>query len=418
VEELKSLVVRAQAGDLEGYGEIVRRFQDMAYGYAYSVLGDFHLAEDAAQEGFVEAYGCLANLREPAAFPGWFRRVIFKHCDRITRKRRPEKGAVEELGATPSEEPGPSKVAERREMRDTVLRAIRALPEDQRTATTLFYINGYSQEEIADFLEVTVAAVKSRLQASRRRLRRMLAMVADELKGQALPPEFPERIRLLLGLPRPLETEGHPVREMWNIFRSCFPDFVVVELDELLDKSIALFSLEDSAERVYQADSQRILRPELTSQMFDLWLSRGGGRCRWITVGRVFRGGQNVSPTNLEVHHQAEVLWGEEGLDERLCAENILDVGAKLLPRKEVHVGTPCAYPPVPNGRYYVAPWRGKWLNVAAGGMVAHEWVAKGGLDPKRCGMLSFAFGLERCAQVRHDLDDIRTLWQPPYVPD
>ena len=49
-EELRSLVVRALAADLDAYGEIVRRFQDMAYGYAYSILGDLHLAEDAAQK--------------------------------------------------------------------------------------------------------------------------------------------------------------------------------------------------------------------------------------------------------------------------------------------------------------------------------------------------------------------------------
>jgi RNA polymerase sigma factor (sigma-70 family) len=191
VEELKSLVVRAQAGDLEAYGEVVRRFQDLAYGYAYSVLGDFHLAEDAAQEAFIEAYRCLANLREPAAFPGWFRRIVFKHCDRITRQRLLEEGAAGEVAVAPSPEPSPPDVAERREMRDTVLQAVRALPEDQRTATTLFYINGYSQKEIADFLEVPVTTVNNRLHTSRRRLKeRMLGMVENELQSSKPGAEF------------------------------------------------------------------------------------------------------------------------------------------------------------------------------------------------------------------------------------
>ena len=43
MEELGSLISRAQAGDLDAYGSIVQRFQDMAVGYAYSILGDFHL---------------------------------------------------------------------------------------------------------------------------------------------------------------------------------------------------------------------------------------------------------------------------------------------------------------------------------------------------------------------------------------
>jgi len=49
---------------------------------------DFHLAEDAAQEAFLEAHAYLSRLREPAAFPSWLRRIVFKHCDRFTRKRQ------------------------------------------------------------------------------------------------------------------------------------------------------------------------------------------------------------------------------------------------------------------------------------------------------------------------------------------
>ena len=86
--ELNELVERSRTGDLEAFAEVVRRFQDMAHGYAHSILGDFHLAEDAAQEAFVDAYYKLDALREPAAFPGWFRRIVFKHCDRAIQKKR------------------------------------------------------------------------------------------------------------------------------------------------------------------------------------------------------------------------------------------------------------------------------------------------------------------------------------------
>lgn len=200
MEELRSLVVRAQGGDLEAYGEIVRRFQDMAYGYAYSVLGDFHLAEDAAQEAFIEAYRCLAALREPAAFAGWFRRIVYKHCDRIIRRRPLEQAPLGAAAVALSHEPRPPEVAERREMRDTVLRAIRALPEQERTVTTLFYINGYSQKEIADFLEVPVTTVKGRLHTSRKRLKeRMTSMVAGTLRADAPnPDEVSDRVSFLL----------------------------------------------------------------------------------------------------------------------------------------------------------------------------------------------------------------------------
>lgn len=84
---IESLVLLTRSGDAAAYAELVRRFQDMAVGYSYSLVGDFQLAEDAAQEAFFEAYRTLENLREPAAFPGWFRRIVFKQCNAPKRCR-------------------------------------------------------------------------------------------------------------------------------------------------------------------------------------------------------------------------------------------------------------------------------------------------------------------------------------------
>ena len=88
MDTLTSIVTQAQNQDLDAYNTLVHRFQNMAVGYAYSILGDFHLAEDAAQEAFVRAYLELDQLREPAAFSGWFRRIVFMRCNRLTRKKK------------------------------------------------------------------------------------------------------------------------------------------------------------------------------------------------------------------------------------------------------------------------------------------------------------------------------------------
>ncbi len=88
MEELKDLVVQAQAGNLRAYDGLVRRFRDMALAYAHSLLGDFHLAEDAVQEAFVAAYEELGQLRAPEAFAAWFKRIVFAHCTRQMRRRK------------------------------------------------------------------------------------------------------------------------------------------------------------------------------------------------------------------------------------------------------------------------------------------------------------------------------------------
>ncbi|GAH53522.1 unnamed protein product, partial [marine sediment metagenome] len=183
MEEIESLVITAAdtnvplAERLGAFGKIVMRFQDMAYGCAYAILGDFHLAEDVAQEAFLTAYRQLPKLRRPQAFPGWFRRIVLSQCRRLTRRKSLSTTALDAAAAVPASVPAPPQNLERRETKDKVLAAIAALPEHQRMATTLFYINGYSQKDVADFLEVPLTTVKKRLADSRIKLKkRMIAM--------------------------------------------------------------------------------------------------------------------------------------------------------------------------------------------------------------------------------------------------
>jgi RNA polymerase sigma factor (sigma-70 family) len=178
MDALESLVMKAREGDADAYGVIVRRFQDMAVGYGYSLLRDFHLAEDAAQEAFFEAYRNLSQLREPAAFAGWFRRILFKQCDRTTRRNTVATVPLDAAHDRPAAGNDPP-------MKHEVLDAIHGLPEHERVTTLLFYISGYSMEEVGGFLDVPVSTVKGRLHSARNRLRAaLLDSVGDGLRSR------------------------------------------------------------------------------------------------------------------------------------------------------------------------------------------------------------------------------------------
>jgi DNA-directed RNA polymerase specialized sigma24 family protein len=85
--ELGQLVEAAREGDRDAFATLVHRYQNFAIGLAYAGLGDAELARDAAQDAFIEAFLRLYQLRDPQAFPSWMRRIVAKHCDRITRRK-------------------------------------------------------------------------------------------------------------------------------------------------------------------------------------------------------------------------------------------------------------------------------------------------------------------------------------------
>jgi len=414
MEELEAAIRRAATGDPHAFGTIVRRFQDMAVGYAFSILGDFHLAEDAAQEAFVQAYRDLSQLREHAAFPSWFRRIVFKHCDRMTRRKRIQTVPLDAAVGTAANEAGPAQIAEQREMQEKVLEAIRALPEHQRVVTTLFYINGYSQNDIADFLEVPVTTVKKRLHDSRKRLKeRMMDMVGETLKEHVPDERFSQKvISKLLERPRPLEIEGHPIREIVQAIRSVLSDYESVEGEEMVEKSFFL-EAGGNPDMVYHVDESRVLRSETAFTTLQAMAGRTPP-VRLMTAGRAFRPDREDS-AHLKVFHQLDVLCIQADVDPeamKAMLRKALEaaLGAVELKWEEANFTNfeHCLEAAVKEGHH--------WTGVAGCGMLSAKMLEEGGYNPRLVSGFAFGLGLERLAMIKHGLDDIRKLWQPPYI--
>lgn len=169
----EKLVRKAQAAEgsarEEAFGELIAPFQSIARGWAYNRLGDAQQAQDVVQEAFLTAYQKIDQLRDPAAFPAWLKRIVLTYCHRATRRKSPHLLPLEDDAAAPQSDPAAN--AEDREMKDRVNRAVRALPDHERVVTEMFYITGYSQQEIAEALALPLTTVKKRLQYAREHLR-------------------------------------------------------------------------------------------------------------------------------------------------------------------------------------------------------------------------------------------------------
>jgi RNA polymerase sigma factor (sigma-70 family) len=178
----------------EDFGELAMRFEAAAFRWAYSILGDTHLAQDAVQEAYLIAFLHIEQLREPQAFAAWFRQIVFTACTRLIRRRDIVTKLREQ--ATDENVPDPSEVVEEHEDKDSVHQAVRTLPEHERIVADMFYFSDYSQEEIARVLAVPVTTVKKRLQHARERLRRMLEQDASPSMLLAGYPELLEQADL------------------------------------------------------------------------------------------------------------------------------------------------------------------------------------------------------------------------------
>lgn len=414
MKELVRLVESARGGDLDAFGQIVGRFQDMAYGCAYAVVGDFHMAQDVAQEAFLEAYRSLDKLQDPRAFPGWFRRIVLHCCNRATRRKQPDVTANDALAVRAAPQPEPSAEAAAREMKDNVLTAIRSLPERERMVTTLFYINGYSQEDIAGFLEVPITTVKNRLHTSRKRLKeRMMDMVEETLKEHAPDERLSRRIiEELLGRPDLLTVEGHPVREAWEAVRQALAAYEVVTGNELEDRQTFAAAQDHAWEHAYRVEDKA-----LRYQMTTVTMSALAGRTppvRLLAAGRVFRPNREDTTHN-KIFHQVDAVCVATGANVEAFKTSCELAVLAALPSAQIE-WRESNYPLVAPGFSAFVVMGTKRLEVMGGGMLKAHTLREKDYDPEKLGGFAWGLSLDRLVMLRHDIDDIRKLWQAPYV--
>ena len=194
---MKALVLTASNKQMssgkrqDAFSELVVRFQDAAFEWAFSVLEDANLAQDAVQEAFVVAYQKLEQLRQPYGFPGWLKQIVVSQCHRLTRGKKVVMQPIESTNNLATPDPELSAAVEEMELKQKVLAAIQALPDNQQVVTQLFYFKGYSQKEIAKLLELPLTTVKKRLQYARRDLKGILVSMFDVMTPVPTPVPIP-----------------------------------------------------------------------------------------------------------------------------------------------------------------------------------------------------------------------------------
>jgi RNA polymerase sigma factor (sigma-70 family) len=174
----QGLFEQAARGDRESFWQLVLPYRGLIYSVAFGMLRNHERAEDLLHDVLLIAFGSLASLRDPSKLPGWLYSITRNRIMDQARGEERLRGALHEQARGAAAVVPVGELQEREAWLGRMGTAIERLPEPFRVILALKYMNDYSCREIAEVLDLTVPAVKSRLFEARKLLRTFTESIA------------------------------------------------------------------------------------------------------------------------------------------------------------------------------------------------------------------------------------------------
>jgi len=170
------LISQIRQGNILALKALYEKYKGQVYRTALAITRDREAAEDILQDCFLKVYTYIDKLDGSLPLSPWLHRVTVNLSYNWANKRRRWLQPLEEVIDHLIESPRtlPESTLERGELRYAIQAAIASLSFEHRVVIVLFYLNGFSLNEIAYVLDCPVGTVKSRLHYARRNLRRKL----------------------------------------------------------------------------------------------------------------------------------------------------------------------------------------------------------------------------------------------------
>ncbi len=189
LQKITTAIERTVRGDTDAYNTIVTAYMQKLYRTALSLCGNAALAEDLAQETFIDGYLHLYKLREPEKIEGWLCRILKnKTLNALMRTRKTE--PYDTLHAYTDNRTPESLYVSGESMREWRERFDSLSPAVKETAT-LYFMNGLTMAEISERTSTPLGTVKRRIHDARAKLRGETEMAQDK---NTLPDSFAEAL--------------------------------------------------------------------------------------------------------------------------------------------------------------------------------------------------------------------------------
>jgi RNA polymerase sigma-70 factor (ECF subfamily) len=188
-EELIAMVAR---GNEMAFEILVDRYERPLATFCFGFMRDTQRSEDIMQEAFLRVFRNAHRYRPVARFSTWLYRIATNLCINELKKQRlrqtasidqplsPDPDSTKVVEKIASNSATPLTQAEEKELQALLVRAVEALPDDQRTTLIMVEFNRMPYKEIAEVLGITVSAVKMRIKRARENLRQMFKFLEDD----------------------------------------------------------------------------------------------------------------------------------------------------------------------------------------------------------------------------------------------
>jgi len=169
-------IERCRAGEIEAFGQLVRKYQSHAIGHAATLLGNLPDALDAVQDAFVAAYRALERFDTSRRFYPWLYTILRNRCYKMLAAR--QKRSAADFGEVQIFSPAAGEACTSESA--AVEHVLREVSPEDRELLTLKHVDGLTYDELAVWLGIPAGTVMSRLYHARRRFRERFIAVQDE----------------------------------------------------------------------------------------------------------------------------------------------------------------------------------------------------------------------------------------------
>ena len=179
-QNIDELIALCKNKNQKAQFEIYNRYCKAMYNVAFRIVKDEHFAQDVMQEGFLKAFTKIDSYKQEVAFGAWLKRIIINYSIDFYKKNNQFQFDDIEKNLTKIEDLEENLLDDFKlnELKvNQVLTTINSLKDNYRMVLTLFYIEGYDQEEICEILNISYANCRTTLSRAKENLRTKLQQI-------------------------------------------------------------------------------------------------------------------------------------------------------------------------------------------------------------------------------------------------